>query len=83
MDSWTLHRLLSDVSELTAMRMLTQTGQLKPQITLSRAHRIYGRAAVTKWIEQSKIKRIKRGGCIYLDRVQLETLSRVNDFENQ
>jgi hypothetical protein len=80
-DTYTLKRLFTDVSELTAMRMLTHTGQMQPQITVHRACRLYGRTAVNNWIDTGQIKRIRRGERTYLDRIELETLSRTSKFE--
>jgi len=80
-DTHTLKRLLTDVSELTAMRMLVHMDALKPQITLTRAKAIYGRTTVQNWIDSAKIKQVRRGERTYLNRMDLETLSRITKFE--
>jgi hypothetical protein len=81
MDTFTLRRLLTDVSELTATKMLVLQGVIKPQISQNAAYRQYGRAAVQRWVDSAQIKRVKRGNTIYLDRLQLETLSKLTIFE--
>jgi len=80
-DTNTLKRLLTDVSELTAMRMLVHMDALKPQITLTKAKQIYGRTSVSNWIDGAKIKKIRRGERTYLNRIELETLSKITKFE--
>jgi hypothetical protein len=76
-----LTRLLIDAAEIASRKTLIEAGMLKPQVTQSEAYRLYGRTSVTRWIQGAKIKRIKRGNTIYLDRLRLETLSKVSKYE--
>ena len=76
-----LVRLFVDVAEIASRRTLIGVGILKSQVTQSEAYRLYGLTSVTRWIQGAKIKRIKRGNTIYLDRLRLEALSKVSKFE--
>ena len=64
---------LMNVSELTALRVLQETGQLKPYLKLSEAKRMYGPGTVNRWIKDRVIRTVKDvdGTNVRIDRIEI------------
>lgn len=74
-------RDLLDVAEITAQKVLIETGKLKPYMTEREAGKRYGPAVVRRWIEEGLIKYQQDGpGCNKrIDRIQIEAVSKASN----
>jgi len=61
--SFQLQKLLSDASELGALKALAKVGTIKPYLKKSEAFRRFGRKNVEQWISQG-LKRWKSLSCM-------------------
>lgn len=71
------------VAEIAAINALIHVGKVRPYLNKSQAERKYGRKEVEEWIENGWISVRKDGdhsSPLRLDRLELESIARANDF---
>lgn len=71
---------LIDAANLGAYKALEMAGAIKPYLKLREAFRIYGEAAVKRWIAEGLIRPIKdgsRNASVRISRVELEATAKV------
>lgn len=65
---------LIDAAEVGATKALMQIGAIKPFLKLREAQRLYGKAIVTRWINEGLITMIKDGertASVRIDRLEI------------
>lgn len=77
-----LRELLKDAAELGGLKALIAAGQIPEMISQREAYRLYGEAAVKRWVSEGLIKRHKDGDStskVRYSRIELDTLNRTNN----
>ena len=72
-----LKNLLTDASELGSKKALIASGHLRPFLSQTEAHKLYGRTALEKWVNEGAIEKHKQGGknsSVQFDRLELKAL---------
>lgn len=75
-----LRQLLNTAAELGAKSALTAAGLNKTEISRAEAIRRFSKRSVDGWINNGKIKIVKRGSSSKLNLMQLEVLASTNDL---
>jgi hypothetical protein len=70
---------LVDAAELGAQKLASDLGLIKPYLKLNEAYRRYGKAIVTRWINEGIVHLIKdgpRNASVRIDRLEIESAAK-------
>lgn len=74
-----LGKMLGDAAKLGAKQALIEAGLSKPFLSATKAHSIYGRKTIERWVREGLIiphKDGERNSAVRFDSLLLETLSK-------
>ena len=75
-----LYEIMLKANETAVSRALIELGLKKGQISQREAFKRFGESNVRRWSRDLKVTPHKKGGIIYYDVQQLETMQNVNEI---